>query len=96
VKRSRQESWALDAVIALVEAPGVRTWLAIVGAALATGTAGYMLLDGWSLSDALYMTVISVTRPASKRSGTLTRVAGCGPCWSSASGLSSSSAASAS
>jgi voltage-gated potassium channel len=61
VKRSRQESWALEAVIALVEAPGVRTWLAIVGAALAAGTAGYMLLEGWNLSDALYMTVISVT-----------------------------------
>jgi len=61
VKRSRQESWALDAVIALVEAPGLRVWLAIVGAALAIGTAGYMLLEGWNLSDALYMTVISVT-----------------------------------
>jgi voltage-gated potassium channel len=61
VKRSRQESWALDAVIALVEAPGLRTWLAIVGAALAVGTAGYMLLEGWGLSDALYMTAISVT-----------------------------------
>jgi voltage-gated potassium channel len=61
VKRSRQESWALDAVIALVEAPGLRVWLAIVGAALAVGTAGYMLLEGWNLSDALYMTVISVT-----------------------------------
>jgi voltage-gated potassium channel len=61
VKRSRQESWALDTVIALVEAPGLWTWLAIVGAALAIGTAGYMLLEGWSLSDALYMTVISVT-----------------------------------
>ena len=61
MKRSRRESWALDAVVALVEAPGLRTWLAIVAAALATGTAGYMLLEGWSLSDALYMTVISVT-----------------------------------
>jgi len=61
VKRSRQESWALDAVIALVEAPGLRVWLAIVGAALAIGTMGYMLLEGWNLSDALYMTVISVT-----------------------------------
>ena len=61
MKRSRQESWALDAVSALVAAPGLRTWLAIVGAALAIGTAGYMLLEGWNLSDALYMTVISVT-----------------------------------
>ena len=61
MKRSRQESWAFDALVALVEAPGLRTWLAIVGAALAVGTAGYMLLEGWNLSDALYMTVISVT-----------------------------------
>ncbi len=61
MKRSRQESWALDAVIALVEAPGLRVWLAIVAAALVIGTAGYMLLEGWDLSDALYMTVISVT-----------------------------------
>ena len=61
MKRSRQESWALDAVIALVEAPGLRVWLAIVGTALAIGTAGYMILEGWSFSDALYMTVISVT-----------------------------------
>ena len=61
MQRSRQESWALDAVIALVEAPGLRVWLAIVGTALAIGTAGYMLLEGWSFSDALYMTVISVT-----------------------------------
>ena len=61
MKRSRQESWALDAVIALVEAPGLRVWLAIVGAALAIGTVGFMLLEGWNLSDALYMTVISVT-----------------------------------
>ena len=61
MKRSRQESWALDAVVALVEAPGLRVWLAVVGAALAIGTAGYMFLEGWNLSDALYMTVISVT-----------------------------------
>ena len=61
MKRSRLESWALDPVIALVQAPGLRTWLLIVGAALVIGTAGYMLLEGWSLSDALYMTVISVT-----------------------------------
>jgi voltage-gated potassium channel len=61
VKRSRQESWALDAVGALVAAPGLRTWLAVVGAALAIGAAGYMLLEGWNFSDALYMTVISVT-----------------------------------
>jgi voltage-gated potassium channel len=61
LKRSRQESWALDAVSALVAAPGLRTWLAVVGAALAVGTAGYMLLEGWNLSDARYMTVISVT-----------------------------------
>ena len=61
MKRSRQESWALDAVVALIAAPGLRTWLAIVAGALAIGSAGYMLIEGWNLSDALYMTVISVT-----------------------------------
>jgi hypothetical protein len=74
VKRSRQESWALDAVSALVAAPGLRTWLAIVGAALAIGTAGYMLLEGWNLSDALYMTVISVTTAGFREVRTLDEI----------------------
>jgi voltage-gated potassium channel len=36
-------------------------WAAIVLAVIAVGTAGYMLTDGWSLGDSLYMTVITLT-----------------------------------
>ncbi len=39
----------------------IRLWLAAVLAAAVLGTAGYMLIDRWSLSDAVYMTVISLT-----------------------------------
>ena len=49
-------------------APGLRTWLAIVALAIAIGTAGYMLIEGWSFPDALYMTVISVTTVGFRRS----------------------------
>jgi voltage-gated potassium channel len=55
------EADARDAVRALLVAPGLRTWLAIVALAIAMGTAGYMVLEGWSFLDALYMTVITVT-----------------------------------
>ena len=48
MKRSRQESQALDAVSALVAAPGLRTWLAIVGAALV----GLFATDALVLEDA--------------------------------------------
>ena len=50
-----------DTVRALLGAPGLRTWIAIVAGAIAIGTAGYMLLEGWDFLDAIYMTVISVT-----------------------------------
>jgi len=55
------EDGAREAVLALLRAPGLRTWVAIVAAAVAVGTAGYIVLEGWSFLDALYMTVISVT-----------------------------------
>ena len=42
------EEGARDAVLALLGAPGLRTWLAIVASVVATGTAGYMVLEGWS------------------------------------------------
>lgn len=35
----------------------VRAFAVIVLGAIAIGTAGYMLIEGWSLSDALYMTI---------------------------------------
>ena len=55
------EAGAWDAVLALLGAPGLRTWVAIVAGAVAIGTAGHMVFEGWDLLDALYMTVISVT-----------------------------------
>ena len=55
------ETGARDAVLALLGAPGLRTWVAIVALAIAIGTAGYMVIEGWGFLDALYMTVISVT-----------------------------------
>jgi voltage-gated potassium channel len=61
MSRPAGETGARDAVLALLGAPGLRTWLAIVLAVVAIGTAGYMVFEGWSLLDALYMTVISVT-----------------------------------
>jgi voltage-gated potassium channel len=39
----------------------VRLWLGAVVATVVVGTLGYMVLLGWDLSDALYMTVISLT-----------------------------------
>jgi len=40
----------------------IRIWLGVVVAAIAIGTAGYMVLQpGWRLLDALYMTVITLT-----------------------------------
>ena len=39
----------------------VRAWVGIVAAVTAIGTLGYMVLFDWSLSDALYMTVITLT-----------------------------------
>ena len=39
----------------------IRIWLAIVLAAVVVGTTGFMLLEGWSLSDSVYMTVITLT-----------------------------------
>lgn len=39
----------------------VRAWLLAVLVVLLTSTAAYVLVEGWSLSDAIYMTVITVT-----------------------------------
>ncbi len=36
-------------------------WLLVVLAIAAIGTAGYVVLEGWSAGDALYMTVITLT-----------------------------------
>ncbi len=39
----------------------VRTWVAVVVAASVVGTLGYVLLFRWSISDAAYMTVMTMT-----------------------------------
>jgi voltage-gated potassium channel len=39
----------------------LRVWLLVVAAAFAVGTVGYIAIGGWSLSDALYMTAITLT-----------------------------------
>jgi voltage-gated potassium channel len=39
----------------------VLIWLGIILVVVATGTAGYVLLFGWSVGDGLYMTVITLT-----------------------------------
>ncbi|MFH0751247.1 MAG: potassium channel family protein [Chloroflexota bacterium] len=55
------EAGVRDALLALLGAPGLRRWVAIVASAVAAGTAGYMAIEGWSFLDAIYMTIISVT-----------------------------------
>jgi voltage-gated potassium channel len=61
VERGRREFGPLDALSALASAPGLRAWLVIVVAVFLVGTVGYMVLEGWTFGDSLYMTVISVT-----------------------------------
>jgi voltage-gated potassium channel len=61
VARPGGEAGVLDALRALIHARGLRAWIAIVAGAIAVGTAGYIIMEGWSLLDALYMTVITVT-----------------------------------
>jgi len=39
----------------------LRAWLLVVAAAFVIGTLGYMAIGGWSLSDAFYMTAITLT-----------------------------------
>ena len=39
----------------------LRRGLIILGSIIATGTIGYMFIEGWSLSEAIYMTIITIT-----------------------------------
>jgi len=50
-----------------LETRHVRTWLAVVSVSIAIGTLGYMLIEGWSLSDALYMTVSTLATVGSTK-----------------------------
>jgi voltage-gated potassium channel len=60
-RRPGRDAGSIDVLLSLLAAPGLRTWVLVVVASIAAGTAGYMLLEGWSFLDAIYMTVISVT-----------------------------------
>jgi voltage-gated potassium channel len=57
LRRAPRVPW----VQAVVTHRHIRIWLLVVFATIAVGTIGYTLLLGWSPSDALYMTVISMT-----------------------------------
>lgn len=39
----------------------VRVWIAVVLAAVLAGSIGYVVIEGWSALDAVYMTVITMT-----------------------------------
>jgi voltage-gated potassium channel len=58
---SRQRDGAVSAVAEVVWGRHVRIWLIVVLAVIAAGSAGYVMLFGWSVSDAVYMTVITLT-----------------------------------
>jgi voltage-gated potassium channel len=56
-------TWAhpIRGLIEVVQGRHVRIWLVIVLATIVAGTAGYVVLFRWSLADAAYMTVITMT-----------------------------------
>lgn len=51
-------AWWRDAGLAGLP---IRRWLVAVGLVVAAGTGGYVVLEGWSVPDAFYMTVITLT-----------------------------------
>jgi len=58
----RRTAWPSTTGSATITGTHVRIWLAVIVAAIAIGTAGYLIIDpGWRLIDALYMTVITLT-----------------------------------
>jgi voltage-gated potassium channel len=54
-------TWRSGGRLDLVTARHLRIWIAAVIAVAAVGTAGYIVLEGWSVSDALYMAVMTLT-----------------------------------
>ncbi len=61
---ARERPRGAGVVRAAVEALGgrhLRAWILLVLAVIVVGSAGYVILFGWSASDAVYMTVITLT-----------------------------------
>jgi voltage-gated potassium channel len=61
---TRAQGQARSIVVApsAINSTHIRIWLGVVLASIVIGTAGYLVIDpGWSLLDALYMTVITLT-----------------------------------
>ena len=59
-----------------------REGLLALGAITVIGVVGYMVFEGWSFTDALYMTVITLTTVGYKEVRPSIRRGSCGP-WSS-------------
>lgn len=51
----------LRAVVELLRGRHLRVWVAVVAAVTAIGTLGYVVFFGWSVTDGLYMVVITLT-----------------------------------
>ncbi len=51
----------LDVVFGAIGRRRAAVWLFVASLIVAIGTTGYVVLQGWSVSDALYMTVITLT-----------------------------------
>ncbi len=60
---ARPRPWvrSLNSALEVVQGRHVRIWLVVVATTSLVGTLGYILLFGWSLPDAGYMTVITMT-----------------------------------
>jgi voltage-gated potassium channel len=70
--RLRTPAWAAwHGIQPAVTASHVRLWLIAVVSVVLVGTAGYALLLRWSVSDALYMTVITLTTVGFREVGEL-------------------------
>lgn len=59
--RPRSQTRTVPLVGERISGSHVRVWLVLVAAAVVIGSAGYALIAGWPLDDALYQTVITLT-----------------------------------
>jgi voltage-gated potassium channel len=61
VSRERPRGGVLGAAAEALGGRHLRMWILLVLAVIVIGSAGYAVLFGWSISDAVYMTVITLT-----------------------------------